>query len=393
MNQSCTQTCDDMSSIVNPLINTCCYQTTDCDLMDGMLNRIRIEGFKSIRMCDIELGSMNVLIGSNGSGKSNLLSVFSMLRHIIDGELSLYAGENGNNSLFFNGLKTTGNIDVRLTFGANGYGFSLRPSNDGGLMFNDEFFSYSTTDSSLGRGHRESKWHEGARNGIDPYVKPMFENHAWRIYHFHDTSHNARVKQWSSLGNNRSLAEDAGNLAAFLYMLRHKHEDRYNRIVDSIRLVAPYFDDFVLRPNPLNEENIRLEWKTVGNDEPFNVHQLSDGTLRFICLATLLLQPSSLQPSTIVIDEPELGLHPAAISILAEMLTEVTERPTSGKQIIISTQSVELLDCFKMEDIIVADREGGESVFRRLDPESFKVWIEDYTLGDLWKKNILGGRP
>ena len=105
------------------------------------------------------------------------------------------------------------------------------------------------------------------------------------------------------------------------------------------------------------------------------------------------MQPSSLQPSTIVIDEPELGLHPAAISILAEMLTEVTERPTHGKQIIISTQSVELLDCFKMEDIIVADREGGESVFRRLDPESFKVWIEDYTLGDLWKKNILGGRP
>ena len=361
--------------------------------MDGMLDRIEIKGFKSIRGCDIRLGPMNVLIGSNGSGKSNLLSVFSMLRHIIDGNLSLYVGKNGRDALFHNGLKTTDSIEVKLSFGMNGYGFSLIPTRDGGLTFRDEYFSYDTTNCNLGRGHRESRWKDGVKNGIDRYVKPLFENHAWRIYHFHDTSPNARVKQWSSLANNIVLADDAGNLASFLYMLQQKHEDRFCDIVDTIRIVAPYFDRFVLRPNPFNEENIRLEWMSKGSDEVFNAHQLSDGTLRFICLTVLLLQPPSLQPSTIVIDEPELGLHPVAISVLADMMNEVTGRTRDQRQIIVSTQSVEFLDCFELDDVIVVDRDDRESIFNKPDADSLREWMEEYTLGRLWTKNILGGRP
>ena len=360
--------------------------------MDKFLDRIEVCGFKSIRECDIPLKRRNVLIGSNGSGKSNFLSIFSLLYSIIEGDLAYYANVCGSNTLFFDGIKITDKIHIAFYFGDNRYGFDLKPTDGGGLIFSNEFYGYRTTINSLGRGHLESKWKNGVNNGIDRYVKPVMSSHAWRIYHFHDTSRNAGVKQTASISDNISLRDDASNLASFLHMLSIRYPEYYKRIVMAIRSVAPYFDDFVLRPTLANEENIRLEWRSVGNDEPFNAHQLSDGTLRFICLATLLLQPPELQPATIVIDEPELGLHPAAISVVADMMHEVTE-PPRNKQIIISTQSVDMLNEFDADDIIVVDREDGESKFRRLAEESLKVWLEEYTLGDLWNKNILGGRP
>ena len=176
----------------------------------------------------------------------------------------------------------------------------------------------------------------------------------------------------------------------FLYRLKETEENSYNQIVRTVRLVAPYFDDFILRPNPLKPDNIRLEWKDINGEVPFTASQLSDGTLRFICLATLLLQPRSLMPETILIDEPELGLHPYAISLLASLI----KKAAVHKQIIVSTQSVELLNEFKTEDVIVVDHKEDHSSFSRLKEEELKTWLEeDYTLGDLWKRNILGGRP
>lgn len=182
---------------------------------------------------------------------------------------------------------------------------------------------------------------------------------------------------------------DAGNLAAFLYRLRQHYAKNYEEIVRTIQLIAPYFDNFVLEPQEGNEEQIVLKWQQKGCDDIFNASQLSDGTLRFICLATLLLQPHELQPATIIVDEPELGLHPYAITIFADMVRQLSDE----KQIIISTQSVELLNEFDVEDIIVVDRGENGSEFKRLDEDALALWLEaDYTLGDLWKKNILGGR-
>ncbi len=178
---------------------------------------------------------------------------------------------------------------------------------------------------------------------------------------------------------------DAANLAAFLYRLKNHFKQNYEEIVDTIRLVAPYFSDFVLDPQEGNEEQIVLRWRQTGCEDIFNASQLSDGTLRFICLTTLLLQPHELQPATIIVDEPELGLHPYAITIFAEMVRQLSNE----KQIIISTQSVELLNEFDVEDVIVVDRSDNGSEFRRLDSEQLKLWLDgDYTLGDLWKKNI-----
>jgi predicted ATPase len=211
----------------------------------------------------------------------------------------------------------------------------------------------------------------------------------WRVYHFHDTSETAFVKQLHAVNDNSFLRPDARNLAAFLFHLQKNHAEAYERIVKTIRLVTPFFGDFRLRKNPENMDQIELEWSEKGEDIPFKAHHLSDGTLRFICLAAVFLQPVELQPETIIVDEPELGLHPYAIKILASLIRSTSK----DKQVIISTQSVTLLNEFEPEDLIVSDRKAGSSVLRRIGEDELKEWLEEYTLGELWEKNILGGRP
>lgn len=361
-------------------------------LAADQLSRITITGFKSIKHCDIKFEKINVLIGSNGSGKSNFISAFSLLQNILLRNLQIFAAQNGVNSFFYNGRKVTEEIKFEVYFGENSYGFVLIPTDDNRLIFKKEYFGYHGQwehESIVSSGVVESEWETGVQNNIDYYVIPILKKQNWRVYHFHDTSRAAKVKQEHNISNNRILANDAGNLAAFLFRLKNNYIKYYKEIVHTIQLIAPYFSDFVLEPQEGNEEQILLKWQQKGCDDVFYASQLSDGTLRFICLVTLLLQPHELQPATIIIDEPELGLHPYAITIFSEIVKGLADT----KQVIISTQSVELLNEFDAEDIIVVNRSESGSEFKRLDKESLKVWLDqDYALGELWKKNILGGR-
>lgn len=360
-------------------------------LNDDQLSRIRIEGFKSIKICDIPFGKINVLIGSNGAGKSNFVSAFSLLQSILAKNLQVFAAQSGVNALFYKGMKVTDEISFEVFFGNNSYGFELIPTDDNRLIFKREYFGfpYYGSKATVSSGHRESVWDSGAHNGTDRYIIPVLQRQNWRVYHFHDTGRSAKMKQEHNLSNNKVLLFDAGNLAAFLYRLKLNYKRNYDEIVRTVQLIAPYFSDFALEPIEGNEEQIVLRWRQKGCEDIFNASQLSDGTLRFICLATLLLQPHELQPATIIVDEPELGLHPYAITIFAEMVRQLSDE----KQIIISTQSVELLNEFDVEDVIVVDRGENGSEFKRLKEEDLSVWLEeDYALGDLWKKNILGGR-
>lgn len=361
-------------------------------LQKDQLSRIIIKGYKSIKKCDISLGKINVLIGSNGAGKSNFISAFSLLQSILSRNMQVFVAQSGLNTLFYQGRKVTEEIGFEAFFGNNSYGFNLIPTDDNRIVFRKEFFGYHgawENESNVSRGHRESEWQTGAGNQIDQYVIPILEKQNWRVYHFHDTGRSARVKQEHNISNNKVLLNDAANLAAFLYRLKQNYEKNYEEIVRTIQLIAPYFADFVLEPQEGNEEQIVLKWQQKYCEDIFNASQLSDGTLRFICLATLLLQPHELQPATIIVDEPELGLHPYAITIFAEMVRQLSDE----KQIIISTQSVEMLNEFDVEDVIVVNRSENGSEFTRLNEEELNVWLEeDYALGDLWKKNILGGR-
>ncbi len=353
------------------------------------ISKIEISGYKSIKKCYLELGSLNILIGSNGAGKSNFISFFKLIKQILSKNLQLYVGRSGGpDALLHYGRKETSTINAKFYFGNNGYFFDLEPTQDNRLMFRRESFYWNLRgETTLGMGHFESLSEKGTGTGIDKNVLPPMKS--WQIYHFHDTSDSAKVKQLHGINDNVFLRQDASNLAAFLYYLKSQFPMEYKRIISTIQLVAPFFGDFFLRPSPANQDKIELEWTEAGHDTPFKAHELSDGTLRFICLATVLLQPDKLMPGTILIDEPELGLHPYAITVLASLLQSASEQ----HQIIVSTQSVELINEFEAEDLIVVDRKDGSSSFSRLKEKDLLLWLEDYSLGELWKKNVLGGRP
>ncbi|MEW6202790.1 MAG: AAA family ATPase [bacterium] len=355
-----------------------------------MIEKISISGFKSIKeFKDMPLGKLNILIGANGSGKSNFIKVFSLLNHIIDKRLQLFVGqEGGADKLLFFGQKTTNKIKIDVDFGWKLYSCTLYPGENDRLFFAEEKCTFKNGSGgipAMGSGHSESLIHAHAKNPVARHVLETMKS--WIVYHFHDTSSSAKVRKQCDINDNRSLRNDASNLAAFLYLLKEKHENNYRNIVNTMRMVAPFFEDFILEPSRLNPEMISLEWRHTGSDSYFNSHALSDGTLRFICLATLLLQPEP--PSVILLDEPELGLHPFAIALLADMLQSAKEKT----QIIVSIQSVAFLNQFEPEDIIVFERSDEQSVFRKFSKEEIKDWLEDYGLGDLWEKNIIGGRP
>jgi len=365
-------------------------------MMRHPIDEITLQGFKSIRALDeFELGPVNVLIGANGSGKSNFVSFFSFLREMVEGRLEAAVNKAGGaDTLLYLGPKVTERIVASLQFGRDGYRFSLEPTADGRLIFMDEEIKYEgniLTWLDDRHGYRESRLKEETKGGRNAAISEHVHQAiaSWIVYHFHDTSDTAAIRRKGSVRDKERLRQNGGNLAAFLYRLREEEEDSYQLIADTVRLVAPFFQEFLLRPTKKGKDEwVELEWNQKDSDYPFHASQLSDGTLRFIALATALLQP--YPPATILIDEPELGLHPQGLDVLANLILQAKERT----QLIVSTQSASLLNAFEANQIIVIDREEGESRFRRLDAEELKAWLEaDYTLGELWQKNVYGGGP
>lgn len=360
------------------------------------LHKLHIHGFKSIRDQELEFEPLNVFIGGNGAGKSNLVGVFRFLHKVAKQELQTYTGEAGGaNAILHFGRKKTEKLRLRAEFrdgtDANIYDFSLVPTDDDRFVFDMESTYYWNTlqyntpyNDENWTAHVEARLIESKRR-VARYVR----NHlnSYRIYHFHDTSPSSPMKQTSDVADNRFFRADAGNLASFLYLLQENYPDHFQNIEDTVRQAAPFFNRFKLEPSALNKEKIRLEWEEKGSDTYFNASALSDGTIRFICLATLLLQPDL--PSLILIDEPELGLHPAAIQVLAGLLQSAATRT----QLIVATQSVTLINQLLPDHVWIVDRQDGQSVFKHLKEADMSSWLEDYSLGDLWEKNILGGRP
>lgn len=366
-----------------------------------MLDKVTIKGFKSIRAVEeLEIRPINALIGANGSGKSNFIEALAFLQAIRAGNLQAYVGRAGGaNALLHFGAKTTKRMTMSVRFQdqRNGYEITLDATDADRLYPSIEYALFDDKDNptfplkalivNIMNNYDEASISDETGTGIPIQVRKFIDS--WRIYHFHDTSSSSAMKTTQDLHNNRSLRTDGSNLAAFLYLLREKHKTSYEFIRGTVRQIAPFFDDFILEPLALNENKLRLEWKHVGSDDYFDVSSLSDGTLRFIALATLLLQPKALRPSVILLDEPELGMHPAAIDLLAAMVKSVSVET----QVILSTQSPTLVDNFEPHDVLVADRVKGATEFTRLDSDKLAVWLEDYSLGELWQMGDLDGHP
>lgn len=358
------------------------------------LERIIIHGFKSIKELDLKMKSINILIGANGSGKSNFISLFTFLRNLSEGKLQNYVEKNGYaNSFFHFGAKVTPSIFINTEVGDNGYNVKFVHGNDDSLVFEFEYCTY------VGSGRNWNVKGKKGESGLLPgskvasdYVRRYTHEYLGqcRVYHFHDTGPSAGFKQAADLTSSDYLYPNASNIASFLYRLKRSYSKSYRDIIEAIKTVSPYFHDFYLEPRGTEgNEKILLKWLHRDHEEPFSANQLSDGTARFICMATLFLQPIDLRPKSIILDEPELGLHPAALDILADIV-KVTAKEN---QVICSTQSVTFANQFNAEDFIVVDQVNGASTFKRVDEKDLKIWLEDYAMGEIWTKNLIGGRP
>ena len=368
----------------------------------GAIKKITVKGFKSIReLNEFELNPLNVIVGANGAGKSNLIQIFQMVLAMAQGAFQDFILKNGGADAFpFDGVKETPEIKICFEFtssssfseGSNFYRFTMTPSATETMLLSEERrykdFNWKTygspsAESRLAEQKSERSW-DDRWNGVGYFVYDAISR--WMVYHFHDTSSNAPMRRSEIVEDNQKLRGNGSNIAPFLRHLKECFPISYGKIRDAIRLVMPFFDDFALDVIRQGEaEKVKLTWKQKGTDYPMQPYHLSDGSIRFICLATALLQPEP--PSTIIIDEPELGLHPEAIGILAELITIAAKQT----QVIIATQSPFLLDQFSVEDIVVARREDGTSTFARLKEKDYTHWLEDYSLGELWTKNVIQG--
>lgn len=365
--------------------------------MGTSLDKLTIQGFKSIQeLKDFELTNLNVIVGANGAGKSNLIAFFKMLRSLIDGNLNRYVRDSGGaGDLLFNGRKHTESMYFKTRFGTRGYRFTLVPTPSDKCAIEDEARYYagghsgwwSLGDSDDGKSKMVAEVLDKTSDA--KYSRPVFDAiTSWQIYHFHDTSGTASMRHYEIVQDNKVLREDASNIAPFLLKLKNDFQADYKAILNAIRLVTPFFDDFILEPRKSGDkEDVNISWYQKGSDYPMQPYHLSDGSIRFICLATALLQPNP--PSTIIIDEPELGLHPAAIVILGELIQQAAQRT----QVIIATQSPALIDQFAIENIVVVNRKDGASTFERLNENDFSQWLESYSVGELWTKNVIAGGP
>ncbi len=365
-----------------------------------MLEKIQIKGYKSIQEMNLKLTPLNVLIGANGVGKSNFISFFKLLRWMLQnpGQLQVFIGKSGGaNALLFYGADITPQIQAELSFeteaGKNDYFFRLFHAAGDTFIFAEEKIRFSSPRfnslppwQSLDGGHKEANLMNSVILG-DPTAKIIFkflQNCA--VYQFHNTSETARIRQKWNIEDNRHLREDGANLAPLLLRLREYEPIYYQRIVETLRQIAPFFLDFVLEPM---NYSVILQWKECHTDFIFSSHQASDGTLRTMALVTLLLQPENDLPGVLILDEPELGLHPYAINIIGGLINSISHH----SQVILATQSTILIDCFEPEDIIVVERKDRQSNFKRLESENLQDWLEEYSLSELWNKNIIGGRP
>lgn len=346
------------------------------------MDYIEIKGFKSIRELKIKLKPINILIGANGSGKSNFISFFEFLDSLYNKRLQEYVGLRGGIEKFLHkGGNPATAIEGFITFegGTNSYSFEIQRSADTfvfsreSLWYNQNPLDYRqfTTEAQV----KDNTWHRGR------FIQQHIQGH--KKYHFHDTGQKSPFNNTSHIENDSFILYDKGqNLGTILYNIKRENPKIYRRIINNIQSIAPYFLDFVLLPNEAGY--IKLFWQDKYSQEIYGVNDFSDGTIRFIALTVLFMQPSL--PKTIILDEPELGLHPLAIARLASMIQSVAE---SESQVILATQSADLISYFTPEDVIAVDQKEGCSLFNRLSTDELKIWLEDYSLGDLWQRNII----
>lgn len=372
------------------------------------LNNISISHFKSIaNVHELVLADLNVIIGANGAGKSSFISIFQMLENMSRRNFQNFCIDSGdaNSLFFFEGAKSQ---PIKLGFDfKNGkiktcYNLEIILSPKETALISQEYMEYDGdiisdnegTEDNPATGYRTEsqlyRWGSDKKRYKLHY--PVCETiNSWRTYHFHDTSIASFLRKSSQFGTDKNLLQTGENLAPYIFYLRERHPDIYTYLVSAIRCIAPFFLDFVFpytwEQARENNQKISLAWKQTCSERLMQPWQFSDGTLRFIALVVALIQPDP--PAIILVDEPEIGLHPAAISFISGLLHDASTRT----QVIVTTQSPLMLENMDPHNIIVMTSQNNKSSCEKLDAKSLKTWLEDYTLCDLWMKGLLATGP
>lgn len=370
------------------------------------IESVQVRGFRSLADIELtQLQNITTLIGANGSGKSNLIRFFEMLSWALRSRrlADFVAQHGGGDDQLFGGSRATpemsATVSVGTDSGRNDYRFGLAWAPEDALIYTEEAFRFSSNERNteapwqvLGGSHRESRMVE-ASQGLIPDVNQTTAQTILRllrgcaVYQFHDTSRDARLKKSCDATDNTQLRSDAGNLAPILLRLQREDIRRYELICRQIGRILPTFDRFEI--DDLHSKTI-LRWRAKGIDKTIGAHLTSDGSLRFFALVTLLNLPNEMLPNVLLLDEPELGLHPSAVELIGAMICRVGLE----RQVIVATQSTQLIDAFDLEQIAVMDLEDGRTVCRQLNPADYQHWLdEDFAPSDLWWKNVLGGNP
>lgn len=361
------------------------------------IKAVRVEGFRSLSNIEqLELPQLAVLIGANGAGKSTLIRFFEMLNWMLKSQnlQEFVLRHGGGDDQFFMGARQTQRIHAELALetatGLNEYRFDLTHLSAGDtVMVLNEAYRYSDPGkpgkanwTELREVGKEARLPEQA-HATAKTICNLLRNCA--TYQFHDTSSNAPIRLRWDISESFRLRSDGGNLAAVLLELQNNDLQRYKLIVKQIQRVLPAFKQFVLEPVA---GKVELRWQGLHSDKIFGAHLTSDGSLRLFCLLTLLNLPPSRLPDVMFFDEPELGLHPHAITLVAEML----KRLSAARQIFVATQSPYMVDCFELENIIVAENRDGSTTLRNLPRAQYQEWLDDdYLLSDIWLKSAVGG--
>ena len=373
----------------------------------GRIESVRIRGFRSL--ADVELSNLqnaNVLIGANGSGKSNFIRFFEMMSWMLRsrrlGEfVERYGGADdqlyGGNSV---SPRMAGELALRTDKGRNDYRFALSYAHPDRFISTEEAYRFSAdryaTDPDwqhVAGGHREAAIVDVAQAsssvGPDPVTARVIVHllRSCQVFQFHDTSYTSNFKKRWDAEDTDYLRTHGGNLAAVLHRLEEEDVKRFDLICRHVRRALPVFDRFQVDES---YGKVSLRWKASGTDKTFGAHLTSDGSLRFFALVTLLNLPSGMLPDVLLLDEPELGLHPAAVALVGSMIKSLAK----DRQIIVATQSPLLVDAFDLEDIVVLELRDGRTMFRRPDAEGYKRWLDEgFMPGEMWQKNLIGGRP
>lgn len=354
-----------------------------------LIKKLKLQNFLSYQKEEIELQSLNVLIGTNGSGKSNLIEAFRLLKAIpTDLMLPIRQGGGVNEFLWKgkNSVVPTATLGVVLNNTEQDFYYELNFSSANQKL---EILKEVIGNTEVNKEERLSLEQSVVAKGLLNsnlinqelfYLKNQFSDIGfYRDWHLGQGS-TLRKPQHTDLPEH-PLEEDGSNLGVVLNNLQYQLHSQ--NILQQFKKFYPTAQELSIK---IYGGTVQIFIRENDFSQPIPAPRLSDGTLHYLFLMALLLDPN---PAPLLcIEEPELGLHPDVLPTIAEILIEASQRT----QLIVTTHSDILISALPPESVLVCERDNNGSNLSRLNPEQLKEWLENYTIGDLWLMGEIGGR-